>query len=138
MNRIAPAAIAKKMTVHDAVAKIIVKSDETALVQIMTILLDNAVKYSPTKSEIFIDAKARNKTAQLTVRDQGIGVKATDLPHIFDRFYRADTSRSKHTTEGYGLGLSIARKLTDQLGIEISAKSQPDKGTTFTLKIPMV
>ncbi len=137
MNRIAPAAIKKHMSVNDAVPNIMVKSDEQALVQIVTILLDNAVKYSPDKSEIFIDARMRGKTATLTVRDQGIGIKATELPHIFDRFYRADTSRNRQQIQGYGLGLSIAKKLSEQIGVEISAKSAQDKGTTFSLKVPL-
>lgn len=137
MNHIAPAAIAKHMSVNDSVPNIMVKSHEASLIQITTILLDNAVKYSPDKSEIFISARTRGKMAFLTVRDQGIGIKATELPHIFDRFYRADTSRSRHQVEGYGLGLSIAKRLSDQLGADISAKSTQDKGTTFTIKLPL-
>lgn len=137
VNHIAPAAIAKRMAVNDSVANIKVRSDEASLIQIVTILLDNAVKYSPNGTEIFVDAKARSKTAQLTIRDQGIGIKATDLPHIFDRFYRADTSRSHRQVEGYGLGLAIAKKLADQLDIDITVKSSQDEGTTFTLKLPL-
>lgn len=137
VNRVAPAAIAKHMAVNDSVANIKVRSDEASLIQIVTILLDNAVKYSPNGTEILIDAKARGKTAQLIVQDQGIGIKATDLPHIFDRFYRADTSRSHHQAEGYGLGLAIAKKLADQLDIDIHVKSAQGEGTTFTLKLPL-
>lgn len=137
VNHIAPAAIAKRMAVNDSVANIKVRSNEASLVRIVTILLDNAVKYSPDGTEISIDARARGKTAQLTIRDQGIGIKATDLPHIFDRFYRADTSRSHHQIEGYGLGLAIAKKLADQLSVDINVKSTQDEGTTFTLKMPL-
>ncbi|TXG77669.1 HAMP domain-containing histidine kinase [Patescibacteria group bacterium] len=137
MNRIAPTAIEKRISVHDSVPNIMVKSEEAALVQIVTILLDNAVKYSALKSDIYLESKARAKTAYLSVRDNGVGIKASELPHIFDRFYRADTSRSRQHTEGYGLGLSIARKLADQLGAEITAKSEPDKGSTFTIRLPL-
>jgi two-component system sensor histidine kinase CiaH len=137
MNRVAPSAIDKEIAVHDAVPNIMVKSEEGALTQIVTILLDNAVKYSDKGSEIHLEARARGKTAYLSVRDRGVGIKASELPHIFDRFYRADTSRSRQHTEGYGLGLSIARKLADQLGAEVTAKSQPGKGSTFTIKLPL-
>lgn len=137
MNRVAPSALDKDIAVHDAVPNIMVKSEEGALTQIITILLDNAVKYSDKASEIHLEARARGKTAYLSVRDRGVGIKASELPHIFDRFYRADTSRSRQHTEGYGLGLSIARKLADQLGAEITAKSQPGKGSTFTIKLPL-
>jgi two-component system sensor histidine kinase CiaH len=137
MNRVAPSALDKEIAVHDAVPNIMVKSEEGALTQIVTILLDNAVKYSDKGSEIHLEARARGKTAYLSVRDRGVGIKASELPHIFDRFYRADTSRSRQHTEGYGLGLSIARKLADQLGAEVTAKSQPGKGSTFTIKLPL-
>jgi signal transduction histidine kinase len=137
INRVAPAALDKHMSVHDSVPNIMVRGDEAILTQILTIFLDNAVKYSPEKSEIFVEAKARSKNALIMVRDHGVGIKASELPHIFDRFYRADTSRTRQHTEGYGLGLSIARKLADQLGGEISVKSAPDKGSTFTLKLSL-
>ncbi len=137
INRIAPAALDKHMSVHDAVPNIMVRSNEPLLAQVLTILLDNAVKYSPDKSQVFVEARMRGKTALVSVRDQGVGIKASELPHIFDRFYRADTSRTKQRTEGYGLGLSIARKLSDQLGADISVKSAPGKGSTFTLKLPL-
>lgn len=137
MNRVAPSALEKDIAVHDAVPNIMVKSEEGALTQIVTILLDNAVKYSDKGSEIHLEARARGKSACLSVRDKGVGIKASELPHIFDRFYRADTSRSRQVTEGYGLGLSIARKLADQLGAEVTAKSQPGKGSTFTIKLPL-
>jgi signal transduction histidine kinase len=137
INRVAPVALGKHMSVHDSVPNIMVRSDETTLAQVLTILLENAVKYSPEKSEVFIEAKMRGKFAYVSVRDQGIGIKASDLPHIFDRFYRADTSRTRQRTEGYGLGLSIARKLVDQIGADVTVKSVPEKGSTFTLKLPL-
>lgn len=137
MNRIAPVALAKDIAVHDSVPNIMVKSEESALTQVLTILLDNAVKYSHANSDVHLEAKAKGKVAYLTVRDRGVGIKASEIPHIFERFYRADTSRSRQHVEGYGLGLSIARKLTDQLGADISVKSEPQKGSAFTIKLPL-
>ena len=69
-------------------------------------------------------------------RDQGIGIGEEDLPHIFDRFYRADVSRTKIQTKGYGLGLSIAKKITDLHKGVMKVKSKIDKGTTFIVQLP--
>jgi signal transduction histidine kinase len=69
------------------------------------------------------------------VRDEGIGIKAMDLPHIFSRFYRADSSRSRSDADGYGLGLSIAHKIVASLDGSIEAKSTPGKGTTFSVSL---
>ena len=84
--------------------------DRQSLVQALVILLDNAIKYSPANSKIYLNASAKRKTVTLNVRDEGSGIDPRDLPHIFDRFYRADKSRNKNNTNGYGIGLSIAKK----------------------------
>jgi two-component system OmpR family sensor kinase len=69
------------------------------------------------------------------VVDHGIGIKSSDLPHIFDRFYRAETSRSKAGGDGYGLGLAIAKSIVELHGGEISVKSTPGKGSEFVVKL---
>jgi len=77
-----------------------------------------------------------NSAAVLTVRDTGIGISAEQLPHIFDRFWRADKIRSRETG-GAGLGLSIARVIADQHDAKISAESNLGSGSTFTVRIPL-
>ena len=136
MNHIVTLAQTKDITVQDNVPNLQVLADPASLGQCITILLDNAIKYSPAGSRITLDVAAKGKTVNLNVRDQGMGVRAADLPHIFKRFYRADRSRTKEHTDGYGLGLSIADKLMRQQGGQITAKSTVGKGSTFTIKLP--
>lgn len=102
--------------------------------EVFVILLDNAIKYSPTQSVITTSVTATKSKIQITISDQGIGISQKDLPHIFKRFYRADTSRSQ--ADGYGLGLAIAKKIVERHQGSIQAKSSSDKGTTFLIQFP--
>lgn len=113
-----------------------VDGDEDSLVEALVIILDNAVKYSPEKSAIAIETAVKDEEIIIRISDQGVGIKATQLPHIFDRFYRADTARSKQQTEGYGLGLAIAKNIIDIHGGELTATSKLGKGSTFTVRLP--
>lgn len=108
--------------------------DKQSLSELFVILLENAIKYSPQKSKINISVVKTDGHVLIKIKDQGIGIKACDLPHIFDRFYRADHSRSKEKVNGYGLGLSIAKNIVDLHGGTISANSKPGKGSEFVLK----
>ena len=103
------------------------------LSELFVILLDNAVKYSPEKSEISVSMKKEIGRIAVKVRDQGIGIKAMELPHIFERFYRADQSRCKEKCEGFGLGLSIAERIVKIHKGSIRAESKIGKGTTFVI-----
>jgi signal transduction histidine kinase len=135
-KRLQPLADAKHITIKTELKPVTIAAEESALDKIIGILLDNAIKYSAEKTEITLHSYRKDGHGYLEVRDQGIGIKATELPHIFDRFYRADTSRSKTNVQGHGLGLSIAQKLTENLGAKISATSIPGKGSTFELRLP--
>ncbi len=107
--------------------KVIIVGNHQALVSLFMILIDNASKYSKAKTEIQIISD----NSQVSIVDKGIGISQKDLPHIFDRFYRADSSRSKNRISGYGLGLSIAKKIADEHHASITVESQLDKGSTF-------
>jgi two-component system OmpR family sensor kinase len=135
INKVIEPAQAKHISIHETVPKISIMADASSLAQAIKILLDNAIKYSPPKTTIKISARVKGKQAFLDVKDQGQGIKAADLPHVFDRFYRADHARTKKGENGYGLGLSIAQKIIDQQGGEITVKSAVDKGSTFTIKL---
>lgn len=105
--------------------------------ELFVILLDNAIKYSPPKTTIMITAKKSQDSVSLSVADKGMGIEKEDIAHIFDRFYRASKSRSKKEASGYGLGLSIAKNIVTDHNGSISVASILDKGTTFTVKLPM-
>jgi signal transduction histidine kinase len=104
------------------------------LTDLFTILLENAVKYSDEKSTIRIFMKNIDHTAEVSVRDNGIGISAHDIPYIFDRFYRADNARSKSKAGGYGLGLSIAQKIATIHNGSIRVTSNIGKGSTFIVQ----
>ncbi len=136
-NRYAKPAKANRIKITNKVSDLQVPGDYDSLVELAVTLLDNALKYSPAGSTITISSSRHGKQAYLVVADQGQGIRVADQPHIFDRFYRADSSRSKDTTEGHGLGLSIAQKIASLHGGEITVKSTPGKGSTFTVKLPL-
>lgn len=99
---------------------------EAVVEQIIAILEDNAHKYSPKGGKVQV---VRKKNI-IKVIDEGPGIDEKDLPHIFERFYRADKSRS---TEGYGLGLPLAKSLAEQIGAKITVENNPKKGATFSI-----
>ena len=110
-------------------------ADEHALRRALLIFLDNAVKYTPSGGQVSLQAGVKDGEAFVTVRDNGIGIAAEDLPHVFDRFWRADKVRSREMG-GAGLGLSIARWIAERHGGTITAQSKPGEGSTFELRIP--
>lgn len=113
-----------------------VKVNEAGIVEVLVSLIDNAIKYSPDKSTITIATKLDNKHLKIQVIDKGMGIAGTDLPHIFDRFYRADAARSKQDSAGYGLGLAIAYDIVTLHGGQLAARSKPGNGSTFTVTLP--
>lgn len=103
-----------------------IRADETILKHIFTIILDNAIKYGNENGKIRITADDQKKSCHIFIKDDGPGISKQDLPHIFDRFYRA--SKDRHA-KGYGLGLAIAKELMSLLHGEITIISEPNKGT---------
>lgn len=113
-----------KQKVKTKFEKTIVKVNEDSIIEMASILIDNAVKYSSGKTvEVIV-----KKPGILIVKDNGIGISDSDLPHIFDRFFRGDKARNK---DGYGLGLSIAKQIADVHGAKIKVVSKLGVGTTF-------
>lgn len=108
--------------------------DKRVLKNIMINLISNAIKYSNENTVIDIKASREQNLLTIEIKDQGIGIPAEDQPHIFERFYRANNSGNM---QGTGLGLNIVKKYIELLKGEISFKSIPEKGTKFTIKIPI-
>ncbi len=106
-----------------------------SLLDLFVILLDNAVKYSKQKGTINVHAVKKDKHTLITIKDAGVGIAQKDIPHIFDRFYRADSARTKNSKDGYGLGLAIAKKIVASHRGDISVTSKIGAGTVFTVTL---
>ncbi|HEX7737242.1 MAG TPA: ATP-binding protein [Ktedonobacteraceae bacterium] len=105
------------------------------LKQAIVALVDNALKYTPAAGSVILDLSAESEEAVLTVRDTGIGIAPEDLPHIFERFYRADQAHSRDQG-GSGLGLAIASSIIHEHHGQINVESTPDQGSTFLIRLP--
>lgn len=116
----------------------LVIGDADALKQLAVILLENAIKYSPDGGMVRLESKVVGEQVEFTVSNTGPCIPASDLPHLFDRFYRADLART-HVKDpgGTGLGLTIAQRITDDHGGEISVSSDLETGTRFTVRLPV-
>lgn len=112
-----------------------VSADREMIRRLLLILLDNAVKYSPENSQVTVRVLKEDKGCRIEVEDQGIGIDEKDIPHIFERFYRADKTRSRQMA-GTGLGLSIAMEIAERHGGGIEVKSTPGKGSLFVVRLP--
>lgn len=116
-------------------APLFVNGDRARLKQLLYILLDNAVKYSPDGGQVKVKLSQRDRHWTMSVSDEGIGIDEDDQSRIFDRFFRSDKSRTR-TVGGHGLGLSIAKWIAGIHGGTITVKSEPGKGSTFTVQLP--
>ncbi|MGA3131499.1 MAG: HAMP domain-containing sensor histidine kinase [Terracidiphilus sp.] len=112
-----------------------VLGDFTTLRRLLWILLDNALKYTQAPGRIDVALKVNSHQATVEVRDSGVGISAADLPHIFERFYRADPSRSN--IDGAGLGLAIAKWIAEMHHADLTVASELRKGTVFQLVLPV-
>ncbi len=136
VKKLLPLSKEKNINIVKEVKNIEVEGNQVSLSELFTILIDNAIKYSHKNGKIMIRTKTEKNHAVIEVEDFGMGIKATDMPHIFNRFYRADTSRSKNSIDGYGLGLSIAKSITQLHNGKISVKSDHTKGSIFSISLP--
>lgn len=130
-----PVAYEKQVALEAQVAPdITVTGDPTALRQLVHILLDNACKYAGTGGRVVLTLERQAGSAVLRVSNTGTPIPPEDLPHVFERFYRADKARTREG--GYGLGLAIAKSIMDRQGGSLTAASDAENGTVFTAVIP--
>ncbi|MED4923841.1 ATP-binding protein, partial [Anoxybacillus geothermalis] len=126
----------KQITMHfHAPEQAIVTADPDKLTQLLYILLDNAIKYTPEGGDVTLSIRTEPKQFILSVKDTGIGIPPEDIGRIFDRFYRVDKTRSRQQG-GHGLGLSIAKWIVEAHGGTIHVHSQIGKGTEFLVRLP--
>jgi two-component system sensor histidine kinase CiaH len=127
----------KKIKLDVRLADAYADCDRSSLTQLFVILLENAIKYSPEGSTVTIRTSQKARAATFSVDDSGPGIPTEALPHVFDRFYRADTARSNHKqTSGFGLGLSLAKLIADLHNAEIVLSSAQGKGTQAQVNLP--
>ena len=113
-----------------------VQGDRSRIKQVIVNLLDNAIKYTPSQGRVQVRVDGGNGQAVLEVADSGIGIPPDALPHVFERFYRVDKTRSAEA-ESAGLGLSIVKSICAAHGAEVEAFSMPNAGSRFTVKLPL-
>lgn len=113
----------------------VIRGDRDRIKQLFLILLDNAIKYTPPPGSVSVSLRRDTTAAVFAVRDTGIGIAATDLPRVFERFFRADRARSRDPG-GTGLGLAIARWIATEHGGTVELASVPGRGTTATVRLP--
>ena len=118
-------------------AKVLLDVDRNRVRQLLLNLVTNAVKYTPSGGQVTLGLSDQGDSVILTVGDSGIGIAAGDLPHIFDRFWRADPARSREGDRpGVGLGLAITQWIAEAHGGTITVQSRPGRGTIFTVTLP--
>ena len=128
-----------KVRVHlNEIDQAFVRGDRDRLKQVLINLSANAIQYTPQGGEVFISLEKIGEQARIIVRDTGPGIPAEDLPHIFERFYRAEKSRTRGKTSGFGLGLSIAHWIVEKHGGHIDVESKEGRGTAFAIWLPVL
>jgi signal transduction histidine kinase len=137
IKKIEPLAKQKVITIDYKVEGYEINGNKFGLIDLLVILLDNAVKYSHKNTTVTITSHKTDRLVLLSVNDQGVGIAEKDLPHIFDRFYRADSARTKTAEGGYGLGLSIAKKIVEAHHGTIAVESRLGQGSKFTVLLPI-
>ncbi len=137
VKKVSAMAKQKSITIEVQSDNTIIASNRNVLTELLLIFLDNAIKYSEQKTIIRINERKKGSEIEIKIRDEGIGIDKKDIPHLFDRFYRTDRSRTKNDTDGFGLGLSIAKRIVDGYNGKIDVKSEPANGTTFIITLPL-
>jgi len=132
-RKILPLALEKKIKIKVESRGGEIFGDEESLEKMVLIFLDNAVKYTPQGGKVWLKSRQEKGKIVLEIKDTGIGISKTDLPHIFERFYRADKARVKG---GFGLGLALAKRIIELHHGSVKVASQVGKGTTFIIKLP--
>jgi len=128
-----------KVHLHlNEIDQVYVNGDRDRLKQVFINLTANAIQYTPPGGDVYLSLEQIKEQARVIVRDTGPGIPAEDLPHIFERFYRAEKSRTRGKSTGFGLGLSIVNWIVEKHGGRIEVVSQESKGTTFAVWLPLL
>lgn len=127
----------KKLEMDVSLEEVAITADQDLLSQVWTNLLHNSIKFTPVGGRIAVVMCQQGDHVNFTIHDTGIGIPEADQAHIFERFYKADKSRTRSDNDGSGLGLSIVQKIVGMHQGRVSVESQPGEGTTFTVRLPL-
>lgn len=130
------AANAKKIRIIITAGDQTVIGDRNSLIELFSVFIDNAIKYSPARKDIKVGVKRQGNKVAIKIEDKGIGIKQTEMPYIFERFYQTEASRHKDQPGGYGLGLAIAKNIVEAHRGHIQVSSVQGKKTAFTVFLP--
>ena len=135
-KKILPLARKKNIEIDIEVRDNYIEADRLSIEEIILILLDNAVKYTPDGGKVSVSSQVDGRNAIIKVIDSGPGIGPRDIPRIFDRFYRADHSRSKVKISGFGLGLPIVKRVVELHHGSVSVSTKIGQGSTFIIRLP--
>lgn len=135
-KKMQPMAGKKQIKIKTKTKSLKIKADRESIEKLITILLDNAIKYTPRKGKITISLQSSRRCVFLRVKDTGVGISEKDIDQVFERFYRVDEARNRQKADGFGLGLALAKQIVKAHRATISVKSIVGKGSTFTVKFP--
>ena len=131
VKKVANLAKYKKIILLNKIEDTKIEADRQSLAEMFVIFLDNAIKYSHKNTTVTLSSSIQDSFVVIEIKDEGVGIDKKDIPHLFDRFYRVDKSRTKTDVAGYGLGLSIAKQIIDKHNGLIKIESEIGKGTKF-------
>lgn len=126
----------QRLTIEETATNPSVWGDAFQLRQVLNNLIGNAIKYTPNEGTVTLSIEQKSDMVQIDIRDTGYGIPPADLPHIFDRFYRV-RNNGHDEIEGNGLGLAIVKSIIEEHGGQIHVESELDKGTCFTISLPI-
>jgi signal transduction histidine kinase len=112
-----------------------VSGDSVSLSEVFVNIIGNSIKYSPGGTRITVKAQAEGGMVRIAIQDEGVGIPADDLPHVFEGFYRGKSGQA--AAAGHGIGLAVVRQIVEAHGGSVSAESAPGKGATFTVRLPI-
>lgn len=136
IRRVSVSAKTKHIAITNDMPNLTLTANALLVTELFIILLDNAIKYSARGKNIRITGGKSDGRVSIRVTDQGYGIRREDIPHLFDRFWRADKSRTKTAAPGYGLGLAIGKQIVDRHHGMITVESTEGKGSVFTVTLP--
>jgi signal transduction histidine kinase len=137
VDRLQPVARERNVAIQfDANGTVLLRADAEDLELVWANLLENAIRFSPDGGQVQLRVRSNGRWGYIDVEDRGPGIPAPELPHVFERFHRGDSSRARNTG-GYGLGLAISKALIEAYGGSIAPHSQEGQGTKMTVTLPL-